>query len=54
VKTTERGQSAQGLVEYALILTLVAMIVVVALVASGKSVINLYSDIITATRSAGL
>jgi pilus assembly protein Flp/PilA len=41
-----RGQSGQGMVEYALILALVALIVVVALIATGGQVINLYSDII--------
>jgi Flp pilus assembly pilin Flp len=42
------------MVEYALILVLVALIVIIALVATGKSVMNLYSDIITRTRGAGL
>jgi pilus assembly protein Flp/PilA len=39
-------QSGQGMVEYALILALVALIVVIALIATGSSVRNLYSDII--------
>ena len=34
------------MVEYALILALVALIVIVALIATGGQVINLYSDII--------
>ncbi|HEY4888119.1 MAG TPA: hypothetical protein VIJ58_06025 [Candidatus Dormibacteraeota bacterium] len=34
------------MVEFALILALVALIVIVALVATGGQVINLYSDII--------
>jgi Flp pilus assembly pilin Flp len=38
-------QSGQGMVEYALILALVALIVIVALIVTGKQVINLYSDI---------
>jgi len=42
------------MVEYALILVLVAIIVIIALVATGKSVMNLYSDIITQTRASGL
>jgi Flp pilus assembly pilin Flp len=42
------------MVEYALILALVALIVVIALIATGASVLNLYSDIITRTRGAGL
>jgi Flp pilus assembly pilin Flp len=39
-------ESGQGMVEYALILALVALIVIVALIATGGQVINLYSDII--------
>jgi Flp pilus assembly pilin Flp len=35
------------MVEFALILALVALIVIVALVATGGKVINLYSDIVT-------
>jgi Flp pilus assembly pilin Flp len=42
------------MVEYALILALVALIVVVALIATGSAVMNLYSDIIVKTRGAGL
>jgi Flp pilus assembly pilin Flp len=41
-------QAGQGMVEYALILALVALIVIVALIAMGGQAINLYSDI-TAT-----
>jgi Flp pilus assembly pilin Flp len=41
-----RRQAGQGMVEYALILALVALIVIVALIATGGQVINLYSDII--------
>ena len=39
---TERGQ---GLVEYALILVLVALVVVIMLATTGNSMHNLYSDI---------
>jgi Flp pilus assembly pilin Flp len=35
------------LVEYALILALVVLVVIIALLATGGQVINLYSDIIT-------
>jgi len=42
-----RRQRGQGMVEYALILALVALIVIVALIATGGQVINLYSDIVT-------
>jgi pilus assembly protein Flp/PilA len=41
-------QSGQGMVEYALILALVALIVIVALIATGGQLINLFSNI-TAT-----
>jgi Flp pilus assembly pilin Flp len=40
-------QSGQGMVEYALILALVALIVIIALIATGGQAINLYSDIVT-------
>jgi Flp pilus assembly pilin Flp len=39
------SQRAQGLVEYALALSLVALIVVIVLVAVGASYTNLYSNI---------
>ena len=39
-------QEGQGMVEYALILALVALIIIVALIATGGQVINLYSDIV--------
>jgi Flp pilus assembly pilin Flp len=41
-----RWQAGQGMVEYALILALVALIIIVALIATGGQVINLYSDIV--------
>ena len=41
-----KRQSGQGMVEFALILALVALIVIVALIATGGQVINLYSDIV--------
>ena len=43
-----RSQSAQGMVEFALILALVALVVIVALLLTGQQVMNLYSNI-TAT-----
>ena len=49
-----RRQSGQGMVEYSLILALVALIVIVALIATGGQIINLYSDIVGHTRGAGL
>ena len=45
---TKRLQTGQGMVEYALILALVALIVIVALIATGGQLVNLYSNI-TAT-----
>jgi pilus assembly protein Flp/PilA len=42
-----RRQSGQGMVEYALILALIALVVILALIATGGQVINLYSDIVT-------
>jgi pilus assembly protein Flp/PilA len=41
-----RRESGQGMVEFALILALVALIVIVALIATGSKVKNLYSDIV--------
>jgi pilus assembly protein Flp/PilA len=38
-------QEGQGMVEYALILALVALIVIVALIATGGQLINVYSNI---------
>lgn len=40
-----RHEEGQGLVEYALILVLIAMIVIVALVVFGQTVNNTYSNI---------
>lgn len=41
-------QKGQGMVEYALILALIALIVIIALIATGGQLKNLYSNI-TAT-----
>ena len=41
-----KRQKGQGMVEFALILALVALIVIVALIATGGQIINLYSNII--------
>jgi Flp pilus assembly pilin Flp len=50
-----RAQAGQGMVEYALILTLVAVVVLVMLLTTGKQVTNLFSDITnTRHRDAGL
>ena len=49
-----KRQSGQGLVEYAFILILVSLVVIVALVSSGRQVILLYSNITGTLRSAGI
>jgi pilus assembly protein Flp/PilA len=50
-----RAQSGQGMVEYALILTLVALVVIVMLLTTGKQVTNLFSDITNSlSHDAGL
>ena len=41
-----RPQAGQGMVEYALILALVALIVIVALIATGGQLRNLFSNIV--------
>ncbi len=43
--TTRRGERGQGMVEYAFILVLVAMVVIVSVVILGKQTGNLYSNI---------
>ena len=48
MKHIKRVQAGQGMVEYALILALVALIVIVALLATGGQLMNVYSNI-TAT-----
>jgi pilus assembly protein Flp/PilA len=40
-----RGERGQGMVEYAFILVLVAMVVLVSVVVLGKQTSNLYSNI---------
>ena len=44
---TRSQQSGQGMVEYALILALVVLVVIIALLATGGQAKNLYSDIVT-------
>ena len=38
-------QKGQGMVEYALILALIALIVIIALIATGSQLVNVYSNI---------
>ena len=47
-----RDQSGQGLVEYALVLTLIAVVCVAALAFLGKRSSNVYSNITTAINAA--
>ena len=42
----QKRQKGQGMVEFALILALIALVVIVVLIATGGQVINLYSDIV--------
>jgi Flp pilus assembly pilin Flp len=51
----QRGQRGQGMIEYAFILVLIALVVLVMLVTTGGQVRNLYSDItFTLHNQAGL
>ena len=50
-----RGQSGQGMVEYAFILVLISLVVIVMLITTGGQVRNLFSDITyTLSNQAGL
>jgi Flp pilus assembly pilin Flp len=42
------------MVEYALLLALLAIVVILMLFATGRQVINLYSNIVAGTTSAGM
>ena len=52
--SNSKYQRGQGMVEYAFILVLVSIVVVVVLISSGRQVTNLFSDITGTMRSAGL
>ncbi len=45
LRIARRGQRGQGMVEYAFILVLVALVVLVSVVVLGKQTSNLYSNI---------
>ena len=52
---TNRLERGQGMVEYAFILVLIALVVVVMLITTGGQVMNLFSDITyTLNNQAGL
>ncbi|HEX6351333.1 MAG TPA: Flp family type IVb pilin [Candidatus Dormibacteraeota bacterium] len=40
-----KGQSGQGMVEYALILVMVSVVVIVVLITTGAQIKNMFSDI---------
>lgn len=43
-----RGQSGQGMVEYALILVLVSIVVIVILLTMGQQIANVFSNVVVA------
>ena len=43
-----RGQSGQGMVEYALILVLVSIVVIVILLTMGNQIANVFSNVVAA------
>lgn len=43
-----RGQSGQGMVEYALILVLVSIVVIVILLTMGQQIANVFSNVVAA------
>ncbi|TMC15284.1 MAG: Flp family type IVb pilin [Chloroflexi bacterium] len=50
-----RAQSGQGMVEYAFILVLISLVVIVMLITTGGQIKNLFSDITyTLNNAAGL
>jgi pilus assembly protein Flp/PilA len=46
-----RGQSGQGLVEYALILVMVSIVAIAILLAMGGRTINMFSNVVLALSS---
>jgi Flp pilus assembly pilin Flp len=50
----DRSQRGQGMVEYAFILTLVALVVLTTLLTTGRMVIDLFSNITATLHQAGL
>jgi Flp pilus assembly pilin Flp len=53
--TSRRSEVGQGIVEYAFILVLIAVVVVVMLISTGGQFLNLFSDITyTLNNEAGL
>jgi len=53
--TSRRSERGQGMVEYAFVLILIALVVIVMLVTTGGQIRNMYSDITyTLHNQAGL
>ena len=53
--TSRRSEAGQGIVEYAFILVLIALVLLVMVVSTGGQVLNLFSDITyTLNNEAGL
>jgi pilus assembly protein Flp/PilA len=46
--SADHPQSGQGLVEYALILILVSIVMIIFLLTMGRQIINVFSNVITA------
>jgi len=46
--STDRAQSGQGLVEYALILIMVSIVMIIFLLTMGQQIINVFSNVIVA------
>ena len=49
-----KRQRGQGMVEYAFVLVLIAMVVLAMLITTGNQVISLFSNVTATLRSAGL
>jgi pilus assembly protein Flp/PilA len=54
MKILQRAESGQGVIEYGLILVLVAVVVLVVLIATGGQSKALYSDITSTMQASGL
>ena len=48
MKSSNRGEKGQGMVEYALILVLVSIVVIVILLTMGGQISNVFSNVVTA------
>jgi pilus assembly protein Flp/PilA len=46
--STKGGQRGQGMVEYALILVLVSIVVIVILLTMGNQILNVFSNVVAA------